>query len=302
MRTAVIIPSIGRITLLDRCLASLADSRRRADQIFVVFQGQENQARSAEITDRYPGVCVVWCPAIGASAARNFGARACDADLLLFIDDDCTADSAWVTSYKDAFSTDPSLELAGGRVLLGGNDENPPVRLGFQGDTTPRRITSRRNPVGTLDRGGNLAIRRKTFLDLRGFDEGIGPGTPFQAAEDTDLVYRAMRAGAEMAYIPDAVVYHAQWRSPSDAARVEGGYGIGLGAFIAGHARRGDFYAVSLAPRLIWHLGCRPLARGLVRRNMADLRSGLRYLSCIPWGFMTGLFRKPRLLTGSGET
>jgi len=302
MRTAVIIASIGRKALLEKCLASVTTGRKPAAQVLVVFQGQANTSLQTEITDRYSGVCVIRCPTIGAAAARNFGARASDADLLLFIDDDCEADAAWVASYDEAFSTDLSLELAGGRVLLGMEDDNPPIRLGFQGDTTPHRFTGRRNPVGTLDRGGNLAIRRKTFLDLGGFDEGLGPGTPCQSAEDTDLVYRAMRAGVEMAYIPDAVVYHVQWRSLSDAARVERGYGIGLGAFIAGYARRGDFYAASLAPRLLWHLGIRPVTRGIRHQRAQDVRSGLRYLACIPWGIMTGLFRKRHLLSDTGAT
>jgi len=302
MRTAVIIPSIGRMSLLDRCLSSLLTGRSRPDEIIVVFQGQPNPAQSTEITDRYPNVTVIWSARVGASAARNAGACSSDAELLLFLDDDCEADADWVATYAERFRDDPSLDIAGGRVLLDKNDASADIQLGIQDDQTPRRVTGRRNPVGTLDRGGNLAVRRSAFMKMGGFDEGLGPGTPCQAAEDTDFIYRAMCAGIEMAYLPDAIVFHAQWRELSDAALVEQGYGIGLGAFVAGHARRGDLYALSLAGRLMWHLGGKPLARGLVRRRAPDIRSGLRYLACIPWGFARGIARDRQLIEESGES
>ena len=288
MRTVVIIPSIGRMSLLDRCLSSLLTGRSRPDEIIVVFQGQPNPAQSTEITDRYPNVTVIWSARVGASAARNAGARFSDAELLLFLDDDCEADADWVATYAERFRDDPSLDIAGGRVLLDKNDASADIQLGIQDDQTPRCVTGRRNPVGTLDRGGNLAVRRSTFMKIKRIPRGFGTRHAVPAAEDTDFVYRAMCACIEMAYLPDAIVFAAQWRELSDAALVEQGYGIGLGAFVAGHARRGDLYALSLAGRLMWHLGGKPLARGLVRRQAPDIRSGLRVLGVHTMGVREG--------------
>ena len=52
--------------------------------------------------------------------------------------------------------------------------------------------------------GGFLLLRRAMLDELGGFDEGYR-----LYGEDIDLQYRAMRAGWERWYVPDAVVQHA---------------------------------------------------------------------------------------------
>jgi GT2 family glycosyltransferase len=52
--------------------------------------------------------------------------------------------------------------------------------------------------------GGFLLLRRTMLEELGGFDEGFR-----LYGEDIDLQYRAMRAGWERWYVPDAVVAHA---------------------------------------------------------------------------------------------
>ena len=87
-----------------------------------------------------------------------------------------------------------------------------------------------------------------------------------------------------MIYIPAAVVVHAQWRSPAEAARAERGYAAGIGAFIVPRIKKRDWYGASLGPRLLWHLGLRPVCAGLVQRKPERVASGLRYLTGIPRG------------------
>jgi GT2 family glycosyltransferase len=280
------------MAMLHRCLDSLAAMTVMPASIIVVFQGAEDAALRRKLADRHPKVTVIWAQRQGAAAARNAGAAVADAcDLLLFVDDDCTVDPAWLTCYLDAFAADPLVAAAGGRVLPMDELGDQAVMLGLQTDPRPRLFTRRTNPVGTIDRTGNFAIRAEALRALGGFDEGLGAGTRFPAAEDTDLVYRAMCAGFRLRYLPEAIVYHTQWRSAAEAAAVERGYGLGLGAFLITHVRRGDCYALGLAVRIAFHLGLRPLLDGLVRRRPSPMRSGWCYLGGIALGAIKGLRR-----------
>jgi hypothetical protein len=104
-----------------------------------------------------------------------------------------------------------------------------------------------------------------------------------------------MKAGVQIQYVPAAAVHHVQWRSFKERLRAERGYAFGLGAFITGHARNSDLYALTLAPRLAWHMGVKPLVEGVARRKSGRLMSGLAYLVGIPWGMVRGLRRVPEL-------
>lgn len=117
MRTTVIVPSAGREGMLHRCLDSLCAMTVAPGQILVVFQGTEQPHLTAAIQQRHPAVTVMWTPRQGAAAARNAGAMKTEADLLAFVDDDCTVHPAWLKSYLDLFATDPTVAAAGGRVV-----------------------------------------------------------------------------------------------------------------------------------------------------------------------------------------
>ena len=289
----MIVPSVGRTAMLDSLLSSLESAQPPPDETHVVFQGVADPDLRAALTTAHPGVNVHWARRIGASAARNEGARQTSAELLLFVDDDCRVDPGWIAAHCRVLEQDSGLGISGGKVVEGEALSEGAGNLGFQTDDRPKRFTRRRNPVGTLDRAGNLAMRADVFGKLGGFDEHLGPGTRLRSAEDCDLVYRAMKRGIGMAYTPTAIVHHHLWRSNDAIASTECGYGIGLGAFIAGHARSGDVYAVSLLPRLMVHMGIRPVVRGMVRRDRTAFASGIRYLTRLPYGFLLGLGPRP---------
>jgi GT2 family glycosyltransferase len=291
VRTAVIIPTIGRREKLRHCLDSVGALDDRPDDVLVVFQGREDPALTAAVRDLHPFATVVWAARRGASAARNAGVVRTSADLLLFVDDDCVVDRGWLGCYKTAFAQDPRLMVASGQVRPLGTGDSDAQAIGLQLEPRPRVVDRLTNPVGTADRSGNLAVRREAFLALGGFDEGLGAGTSFPSAEDTDLVYRAMRVGFRLRYIPDAIVNHDQWRTPFEANGVEQGYAFGLGAFLITHVRRGDAYALGLVFRNAWHLGVRPIVAGVIHLRGDRLRSGWRYISGIPKGMLRGIRR-----------
>jgi GT2 family glycosyltransferase len=295
LRTAVIIPSIGRVAELDRCVEALKTLAVQPDEVIVVLQGNDGAALGRSVQARNPSATVVVTEHVGAAIARNAGAASSTADLILFIDDDCLGQPGLVDAYLSEFLANPDLGLASGKVLSEPDPAVDELPLGLQVRAVPVTFMKRRNPVGTADRAGNMAVRATVFRALGGFDTSLGAGSEFRAAEDTDLVYRAMKAGVQIRYLPAAAVHHVQWRSLQERLRAERGYAFGLGAFIAGHARKGDLYALTLAPRLTWHMGVKPLVGGIARRKSARALSGLAYLIGIPWGMIRGVRRVPDL-------
>ncbi len=78
-----------------------------------------------------------------------------------------------------------------------------------------------------------MALHRCVLEKAGAFDERLGPGTPFPAAEDNDFGYRALLAGFVIQYVPEAVTYHRAWRRNREYWALRWGYGRGQGGFYA---------------------------------------------------------------------
>jgi GT2 family glycosyltransferase len=89
---------------------------------------------------------------------------------------------------------------------------------------------------------GNMALYRSTINEVGGFDERLGPGAPFPAAEDNDLGYRLLEAGYRIFYEPRAVLYHRAWRTENDYLPLCWNYGHGQGAYYAKYLSLRDRY------------------------------------------------------------
>jgi cellulose synthase/poly-beta-1,6-N-acetylglucosamine synthase-like glycosyltransferase len=96
-----------------------------------------------------------------------------------------------------------------------------------------------RQPLDVVP-GANVAVHRELVLALGGYDERLGAGTRYSAADDNDMGFRLLEAGCEVRHVPGAVVLHRAWRSGSDLVRLRWDYGRGKGAFYAKHLHRHD--------------------------------------------------------------
>jgi GT2 family glycosyltransferase len=106
-----------------------------------------------------------------------------------------------------------------------------------------------------------MVASRSPVLELGGFDE------LFMAAEDVDLCYRWLRSGRRISYEPDLLVWHSDWRTDEQLARLCVDYWRGGGFFHAKHLRRGD---LRMVPFILRDL--RSVGRGLTRRLLPGRR------------------------------
>jgi GT2 family glycosyltransferase len=113
--------------------------------------------------------------------------------------------------------------------------------------------------------GANTAVRRDWLERIGGFNERLGAGSGGQSAEDVDLLYRLLRAGATVRYEPDAIVYHER-TDATERRATSWRYGFGLGTFCGLSARQRDGYATWMFAGWCLDRG-RALAAACVRRR-----------------------------------
>jgi GT2 family glycosyltransferase len=247
---SVVVCTLGRSRQLARCLEAL---RPTGAEIVLVDQSPHDDvsALAAEVT-------YLRVPDEGVSRARNLGAAAAANDVLAFTDDDCVPAGDWIDVLARAYGeagvdgvTGRVLPLPDGQGRVPVSSRTSTVRRAFQGpEDFPWEI-------GT---GGNMSLRRSAFRQIGGFDESLGPGTSGRAAEDVDLLYRAVAAGCTVVYEPDAVVYHER-KTRRDRLAGRFDYGYGMGSFVQTHTRRGDQHARPLRLRYASVLARVALAR-----------------------------------------
>lgn len=131
----------------------------------------------------------------GPGAARNDGWRAATAPVVAFTDDDCVVASDWL---------ERGLAKAGehpGAVVQGRTNPIPAEadRLG------PFSRTLRVNELGPYYQTCNIFYPRDVLERVGGFD-----AEAFKLrGEDCDLAWRAIAAGADTVFAPDAEAFHA---------------------------------------------------------------------------------------------
>lgn len=189
MGVSVVVPTVDRVALLDRCLQSLADQDDQADEVIVVHDGAPAIASLLRTwQDRLP-LQALQIRERGVSAKRNAGWRAATGDLVAFTDDDCAPMPSWV----GALRKEPA-DLISGPVVA--HPDDPADDSAF-GRTI---VVSAPSPYFP---GANIAVRRSQLEVAGGFDESLSAG------EDTDLAWRLKESGALTTWCPEAVVQHA---------------------------------------------------------------------------------------------
>ena len=243
--------SRDRAEFLRDALAAVRAALRPHDELVVVDSASLDPGVSAAAVEA--GARTVRADRPGLGHARNLGWRTASRAVVAFTDDDCAPAGDWPTRVEAAFA-DPSVGIAFGQVV----GEGGGAALSTKVSAMPRRV----DPGGSTDglgHGANLAVRRSALEAVGGFDDELGAGGRFPAAEDSDLAWRLVRAGWSAVFDPSSVVTHRKWRGRGPALRVMYRYGVGAGAAAAKASRLGD--SSHRIRHEIWDEGVRMAAR-----------------------------------------
>lgn len=223
MRFSLIVATLGR----EREVAALLDSllaQGRADlEVILVDQNED---------DRLGAIEAAYAPRLAlrrlrsairnANNARNLGLRHARGRIVTFPDDDCLYPPGVLDRVDAAFAADPAL------VVLSGPAASP---AGGLGSGRWRKASGAIDivTVWTSVIEFNLFLRREAALALGGFDEGMGPGSPFGSAEGNDLVCRAIARGWRAHYDVALRIIHPDKSLTEVAVERAERYGRGLG-------------------------------------------------------------------------
>ncbi|MCW2544956.1 MAG: glycosyl transferase family 2 [Frankiales bacterium] len=189
MGVSVVVPTVDRVELLDRCLAALEAQTVPADEVLVVHDGDPDVEKLLlGWQDRLPLRCLE-IKERGASAKRNAGWRAAQHHLVAFTDDDCAPMPGWVEA----------LSVATGDLLAGPVSAHPD-------DSQTASVFGRTIEIeepGPYFPAANIAITRTLLARVGGFDPELAAG------EDTDLAWRVREAGGSVEWVQQAHVHHA---------------------------------------------------------------------------------------------
>jgi GT2 family glycosyltransferase len=225
----VIVASRNRPDLLADTVASILRGDPRPDEVIVVDQSDRPHPDLA----RSSGIRYLWTESRGLSRANNLGTRAASHDHLVFTHDDVLVETDWYGLLLGALLRGGPRTVVTGRVLPAEPEREDGFAPSLNTSTIPAVYEGRsaRDVIWPM----SLALCRPVLEEVGGFDERLGPGTPYPAAEDNDLCRRLLEAGCRIVFDPAAVVYHRAWRPWSEHTSLRYDYGRGQGAFYAKH-------------------------------------------------------------------
>jgi glycosyltransferase involved in cell wall biosynthesis len=283
----VAIPTLDRPEALARCLEGLFKGNVLPAEVLIIDQGQDDAAQP--VIDRFrSGVTpIVHCrqPRKGLSAARNLASAQASYQVIAFTDDDCVPDPDWLAQIAWTMTSFPTIDGVSGSILPLGTESPEQFAVSVRKSSRVAEFHGRALPwqVGS---GGNFAVKRDWLLQVGGYDERLGAGSPGKAAEDMDLFYRLLRSGAIIRYEPKAVIYHER----QDKTRFMGSfwnYSYGIGAFAAKYLRKGDLYVGYILSVwlfwLFWEMG-----GFIIRRNRMQAEGSLLSLRGCSHGLAYG--------------
>jgi glycosyltransferase involved in cell wall biosynthesis len=214
----VVVCTHNRAHLLDRVLEASVDEARSvgADVLVVDNASTDDTPAVLDATTRRlgPVLHVVREPRLGLSVARNRALAEARGDVAVFIDDDAVPRPGWLRELLAAYDSE-RVACVGGRVLLHLPGPPPPwltSRLhgalsGYDLGDAPRRLNG--CAPHEYPFGANVSFRVAAARALGGFSRVFGVRGHRQLAhEETDLCARLDRSGAEIRYVPSAVVDH----------------------------------------------------------------------------------------------
>lgn len=278
---SLVLATVGRTVELNRLFDTLAAQSYRDFEVIVVDQNRDDRLLPILHRARYLGLVLrhLRHSPPNLALARNAGIAASDARWIGFPDDDCWYQPQ--TLARIALRTRRFDHPQG--VVTRWVEQDPahaPAALSWERSSRFRDL-----PVSSI----TLFFHRDLLDRVGGFDGRLGVGQWFGAGEETDIVLRALRAGARLVYEPGALVHHrvdtpnmkdslVTRRSASMRAR-------GTGAMYAKHQLPLWVIARGLLSPVL-----KPLARGQFGAELAHgaaIAQG-RWQGCLRWWSLHG--------------
>ena len=272
---SLILATVGRCTELNRFFDSLATQTFHDFEVIVVDQNADDRLQDILQRARCMGLLIrhVRHRPPNLALARNAGIAIASGRWLGFPDDDCWYEPDTLERIMQRSRRADSPQ----GVICRWLEQDAPQAPGSL--SWERSSRFRDFPVSSI----TLFFEHSLVRNIGGFDGRLGVGQWFGAGEETDIVLRALRAGATLVHEPQAGVHH---RVDTPAAAVNR---VARRSALLRARGTGAMYAKHRLPLWVILRGLmspvvKPLARG---RLGAELMHG----SAIARGRLTGCLR-----------
>ena len=280
----VVVCTCDRPRELARAVASVLRNQYPGFELMVVDQSSDSSTEEAvRESQADPRLRYVRSEARGLSAARNLGIACARGEMIACTDDDCETAPDWLSRMAAALRHDDRTAVVFGNVRPGAHDRAAGFVMGYRWDG-PFLARSIRDYHRADGISGCMGLRRSAWERLGGFDELLGAGAPFPAAEEMDFAIRALLAGFCVYATPEVEVVHYGFRSWDEARGKIYGYLYGIGAMIAKHLKCGNWGILHYVAHLFWRwafagpvvdLGHRPSRWLRLRAFVLGAKAGL---------------------------
>lgn len=236
---SLILCSRNRPQLLADTVDSILAGDHVPTELIIVDDSDEPHPSLSCFTS--PDSCNVrylWTHSLGLSRANNDGVAVAQYSILVFTQDDMLVAPDWYATIVGALAEAGEYSVVTGQVAPTSAEAEGGFAPSTKEDAVPAVYTHAADEDILYVQ--NMALYRSALHAIGGFDERLGPGTVFPAAEDNDFAFRLLRAGYRILYVPQAVVYHRAWRSKNAYLPLRWGYGVARGGFYAKHLNLQD--------------------------------------------------------------
>jgi len=237
LNASIAICTRDRTDDLKRCLDSLMRLPEDGQEILVIDNCSATET-TRQLVENYPAVRYVREARPGLNNARNRAIHEARNEIVAFIDDDAVADPNWLRALVRNFSNPMVACVTGLTMPLELETEaqncferHCPFNRGFR-----RKIFKGDgyNPMATgqVGAGVNMALRRKSLLEIGLFDPALDAGTPTQSGGDHEIFSRLLIDGYSIIYDPTALSWHRHRRTWEELRRALHSYGVGVYALL----------------------------------------------------------------------
>ncbi len=211
---SVVVVVHGPAERLEDGLASLQPYAGRADVEVVLVDNGSDDGVAAEARRRFPWAQVVRSEHnTGFAGGVRLGAEACSGEVLVLLNDDAAAGPDFIEAHLAVLAEHPQAAASAGRLTSWDGTRHDFVRGAVTFDVHAFQLGQGR-PVTEVEPplrgeplpfacGGNMAIRRRDWLEADGFDASL-----FAYFEDVELGWRLWAMDREVVAAPDAVARH----------------------------------------------------------------------------------------------
>ena len=245
---SIVVATHNRPASLAVCLDSLLRQDYPAYDIVVVDNAPSSSETSDLVANRYAPtgrVRYVREDRPGLGRAHNRGLEKVTSAIVAFTDDDVIADPRWLAALAKNFDDTKEVGCVTGLILPAELETRAQFwteRHGGFGKGFQRKTFDMQDyrPAGSLfpytagqfGSGANMAFRTDALKKIGGFDPALGAGTPARGGDDLAAFFCIVKAGYQLVYEPEAIIWHHHRRSEEGMRNQAFGYGMGLGAYL----------------------------------------------------------------------